>query len=295
MNIETIQQDKELLKTLNNLHKTLTHWMKEDVGNDKYHYEEREVSIMVSHTGLNEKIAFNRLKKIGALKSLSENWDSFKTLYKNDSILNKIGEEFLKGKFEFNEKILKDIKEYPFRKQVLYYFNKGVEVQLPEISALDYVKFRQQILPYVEHSAEKHIERKEALLKSLNVIMSDKSQENLEKMWTLHGDSPLGTVEGNLGSFMGYVNYYVKSNDFEYEQNGSKITIQVPISGTINNEGVKENFKTSLFSVDLNNPQDYSMQVGTLDKPKMSVEDRIRTMRNNNLAKSYDPKFKIVK
>lgn len=93
---------------------------------------------------------------------------------------------------------------------------------------------------------------------------------------------------------MGHVRHHVKSGDFEYEQHGSKITIQVPIAGTIENNGIKEKINSSLFSVDLNNHQDYSMQVGTLEKPKMSIEDRIRTMRSNAFSQPHDPKFKIV-
>jgi hypothetical protein len=275
MDIEKIKQDKDLMKELNKIHQTLTSLMKDDVTNDKYHYEEREVSIMVSHMALNEHIAFNRLKKINALKKLSENWDNFKVLYKDDNILNKIGEEFIKGKFEFNEKILKDIKEYPFKKQVLHYFTKGVEVEMPEVKSDDYLKIKEQILPYVEMSAEKHMERKNALLKSLDIITADKSQENLEKMWTLHEEGPLGKVDGELGSFMGYVRHHVRAGDFTYEQHNSKITIQVPIAGTIENNGVKERVNSTLFSVDLNEPKNYSMQVGTLEKPKMSIEDSL--------------------
>lgn len=293
MNIETISQDKELVKKLTSIHKTLTSVFKDDVGHDKFKYGENEVGMGVSHLAVNEHIAHNRVKKINALKSLSENWDTFKTYYKEDNILNKIGEEFIKGKLEFDDKTIKEIKEYPFRKQVLHYFAKNSEVQLNEVKGSDYQIFKAQILPYVEINAEKNMERKEALIKAIKKITEDKSQANLEKMWSLHGNSSLGTVEGEIGTFMGNVLSHLNASDFKFEQNGSKVSIQVPIAGTITQDNVKEKVSSSIFSVDLNNPLDYSMQVGTLEKPKMSIEDRIKTMRSGAF-KPTDPKFKII-
>lgn len=294
MNIETIQQDKELLKTLGEIHKKLTNLLKDDVEHDKYSYQEKELNLTVNHLAVNEHIAQNRYKKINALKSLSENWDQFKVLYKDDNILNKIGEEFLKGKFEFDDKILKDIEQYPFRKQVLHYFTKGVAVAMPEVKGSDYEKFKEQILPYVEMNAEKYMERKQALLKSLEVINNNKTQLNLEKKNILHGNSDLGTVEGEYGSFMSNLKSHILAGDFKYEQSGSKITVEVKIKGTIEKNGTKEKINSSMFSVDLNHPLNYSMQVGTLQNPILSVEDRIKNIRTGGFSNSVDPKFKIV-
>lgn len=294
MNIESIQQDKELVRTLSDIHKKLTSVLKDDVEHDKYSYQEKEVNLTVNHLAVNEHIAQNRLKKINALKSLSDNWDAFKTLYKDDNILNKIGEEFLKGKFHFDEKVLKDIEQYPFRKQVLHYFPKNVAITMPDVKGSDYEKFKEQILPYVEMNSQKYMERKQALLKSLEVINNDKTQINLEKKTILHGNSNLGTVEGDYGSFMSNLRSHVATGDFKYEQSGSKITVEVPIKGTVEKNGVKEKINSSIFSVDLNNPLDYSMQVGTLENPKLSIEDRIKTMRNKSFSSPVDPKFKIV-
>lgn len=294
MNIETIQQDKELLKTLSDIHKKLTNVLKDDVDHEKYIYQEKELNITVNHLAVNEHIAQNRYKKIIALKSLSENWEQFKVLYKDDNILNKIGEEFLKGKFEFDDKILKDIEQYPFRKQVLHYFTKAVAITMPEVKGSDYEKFKEQILPYVEMNAEKYMERKQALLKSLQIINNDNTQINLEKKNILHGNSDLGKVEGEYGSFMNNLKSHILAGDFKYEQSGSKITVEVKIKGTIEKNGTTEKINSSIFSVDLNHPLNYSMQVGTLQNPILSVEDRIKNIRTGGFSNSVDPKFKIV-
>lgn len=294
MNLEIIQQDKELVKVLTSIHKLLTVLFKDDVNHNKFEYEERELSIGTNHLAVNEHIAQNRLKKINAMKLLSENWDSFKIYYKDDIILNKIGEEFIKGKFKFNDKILKEIKSYPFRKQVLNYFKKNVELKMPDVSGADYEIFKSQILPELESNAIEHIERKESLIKAIKIIRSDKSQNNLNKMWVLHDETPLGKVDGDFGSFLMKVTEHVNAGDFHYEKYETQITIEVPISGTIENSGVKEKINSSIFAVDLKNPLEYSMQVGTLQKPKMEVSDRIKSIRQNAFKKPYDPKFKIV-
>lgn len=294
MNIETIQQDKELLRTLNDIHKKLTVVLKDDVEHEKYSYQEKEVGLGFNHLAVNEHIAQNRLKKINVLKSLSENWEAFKVVYRDDNILNKIGEEFLKGKFHFDDTVLKDIESYPFKKQVLNYFSKGVAVTIPDVKGSDYEKFKEQIFPYVENNAQKYMERKQALLKSIKVIIDDKTQVNLEKKNILHGNSDLGTVEGEYGNFMLNLKSHIVSGDFKYEQIGAKITVEVPIKGSIEKNGMKEKINSSIFSVDLNNPLDYSMQVGTLENPKLSIEDRIKTMRTKAFSKPVDPKFKIV-
>lgn len=294
MSLENIQQDQELVKKLTSIHKVLTSLMKEDVDNDKFKYEERDLSHGINPEALNEHIAHTRLKKINTLKLLSDNWDSFKEYYKEDSILNKIGEEFIRDKFKCDEKIIREIKQYPFKKQVLYYFQKGVDVKMEEISPDFYAQVKSQILPEIEKNAIAHIQRKDILLKSLAEIKEDKSQINLEKMWVLHGNSPLGTVDLETGTFIGKVMDHVKSGDFKYELYGTQMTIQVPIAGTIEINGVKEKINSSILAVDLKNPSEYSMQVGTLEKPKMILPDRIKGIRENAFKKSHEPGFKIV-
>lgn len=294
MSLQIIQQDEELVKSLTSIHRTLSSLFKDDVSHNKFRYEERELSLGTNHLAVNEHIAQNRLRKISAIKLLSENWDNFKIYYKDDLILNKIGEEFIKGKLKFDDKILKEIKEYPFRKQVLHYFPKNTEVKMPEVTGADYELFKAKILPELEIGATEHIERKEALIKAIKIIRDDKSQNNLKKMWILHDDTPLGKVDGDFGSFLMKVTEHVNAGDFKYEKYGTQMTIQVPIAGTIENAGTKEKINSSIFAVDLKNPLEYSMQVGTLEKPKMIISDRIKSIRENAFKKPYDPGFKII-
>ena len=294
MELETIQQNKELMKKLSDIHKTLTAIIKDDIDHDKLYYKENEVSLGIDSKVVNEHIMYNRLKKINSLKELSENWDNFKTLYKNDNILNKVGEEFIKGKFQFDDKILKEIKDYPHRKQVLYYFNKAVNVDVPNLTTADYNNFKDQILPDIEKIAKEQMARKEALISAIKEIQADKSSESLNKQWILHDNTPLGKVDGLFGTFMGSLSRHVKNGDFKFEQSGSKITIEVPISGVIDNGDKKEKINSTIFTVDLNNIKEYSMQLGTLDKPKLSVEDRIKSIRGNLMSKTPESKFKIV-
>ena len=294
MSLKIIQQDEELVRSLTSIHRTLSSLFKDDANHNKFRYEERELSLGTNHLAVNEHIAQNRLRKINAIKLLSENWDNFKVYYKDDLIINKIGEEFIKGKLKFDDKILKEIKEYPFRKQVLYYFPKNTEVKMPEVTGADYELFKAKILPELEISATEHIERKESLIKAIKIICNDKSQNNLNKMWVLHDETPLGKVDGDFGSFLMKVTEHVNAGDFHYEKYGTQITIEIPISGTIESSGVKEKINSSIFAVDLKNPLEYSMQVGTLQKPKMEVSDRIKSIRQNAFKKPYDPKFKIV-
>lgn len=296
MNLEQIKEDKELVKNLTKIKNTLDSVINDDITYDhnKLVYQEHEINITYNHLAVNEHIMFNRLKKVGALAELSKVWNEFKTYYANDNILNKIGEEFISGRFNFDDKILKDMKEYPFRQQVLYYFQKKTDVVMPEVTGADFEKFKSQILPDVEKSSKERLELKTAIMKSISEITSDKSSESLKKQWILSEDTPLGTVEGNLGSFLYEVRGHVKRGDFKFEQNGSKVTVEVPIAGTIKNGEKVEKLKTSVFTVDLNNSKDYSMQVGSLEVPKLSIEDRIKGIRNTLSAKPQEPKFKIV-
>lgn len=295
MKLEDITNDKDLMKTLTSLHKTMTALLKDDVDHNQITYTEKEVGLTANHIAVNEHIAHNRLKKINNLKSLFENWEAFKTYYKEDNILNKIGEEFIKGKLKFDDNLLKEIQEYPFKKQVLYYFTKNNSVQMPEVTGKDYDKFKERMLPEIELNAKKHIERKDSLLQALATIKSDKSQKNLEKMWVLHSENPLGKVDGEVGTFLSNVMTHVKAGDFKYEQNGSNITIQIPIAGVIENAGVKEKINSSIFSVDLKNPQQYTMQVGTLENPKMSVIERMKGIRDDALSQVKKTELRIVK
>ncbi|NCQ51511.1 hypothetical protein GW796_06375 [archaeon] len=134
--------------------------MNDDFGHDKFTYKENEVNLMSDFKVVNEHISFNKLKKIKNLVSLSENWESFHVLYKDDIILKKIGIELLKDGFEFNKNILKTIKDYPSRNKILYYFKKGEEIQFPELSENKYTEIKNKILPLIEKQSIIHLEQK---------------------------------------------------------------------------------------------------------------------------------------
>ena len=107
MDIESISQDKDMVKKLTVIRDKLQSLFNNDNDIDRYKYEERDLPLAVNHLAVNERIAKNRLSKIVALKSLSENWDTFKVYFKNDVFMDKLGEEFIKGKLKFDEKIAK--------------------------------------------------------------------------------------------------------------------------------------------------------------------------------------------
>ena len=64
MELETIQQNKELMKKLSDIHKTLTAIIKDDIDHDKLYYKENEVSLGIDSKVVNEHIMYKRLKKI---------------------------------------------------------------------------------------------------------------------------------------------------------------------------------------------------------------------------------------
>ncbi len=296
MNIEQIKEDKDLVKNLTKIKNTLDNLINEDITYDhnKLVYQEHEVNIIYNHVAINEHIMFNRWKKVGALAELSKVWNEFKTYFANDDILNKIGEEFISKRFDFDDNVLKEMKEYPYRKQVLYYFQKKTDVVMPEVTGSDFERFKSQMLPEIEKNTKERMEIKKEIIKSIDTITSDKSSDSLKKQWILAEDTPLGKVEGNLGYFMSALRLHVKRGDFKFEQSGSKVTVEVPIAGTIKNGDKRDKLNTSIFTVDLNNPKDYSMQLGSLEAPKLSIEDRIKGIRNTLTSKPNDPKFKIV-
>lgn len=285
-------QDPKLIEKLTNIHKTLTSVLKEDSDYKKFAYSEGELNITVDYKVVNEKIAYNRLKKLQALKSLSENWESFKTHYANDNILHKIGEEFIQNKFECSEKIMKTIEDYPFKKQTLYYFAKNSPVQVL-LNPEEYENVKNQILPELELSSKKIIEIKEKLLNTVKQIREDKSQSNLEKMFSIHEKSNSGFVKGDLGSFMQDLALHLKRGDFHYEQQGSRITVQVPIAGDRECSGAYKKIDSSLFSVDLNNLSDYKIEVGTLKKPIIKIQDKINLWREDSIDSDMTLKPKI--
>lgn len=278
-------QDTKLIEKLSSIHKSLTSVLRDDSENKKFSYTESEIRVGVDHAVLNEKIAYNRLKKMQILKELSENWTDFKEYYKSDNILKKIGEEFIMGKFDCTDSIIKTIEDYPLRKQTLYYFNKNSQVKV-SLTAKEYESIKNQILPTIEPESRVSVGIKDKVLKSIELIRQDKSQSNLEKMFAIHEKGPLGMVKGDFGTFMRDLVLHIQRGDFEYEQNGSTLALQVPIAGERECAGVYKKIDTSVFTVDLDNPTNYRLEVGTIKKPILKIQDKINNLRETPEAKN---------
>jgi hypothetical protein len=295
MTLDEIKADSDLEKKLKSIHKDITSVLKDDVGHDKFSYRESEISPMLSHEAVNQHIASNRLKKINTLSKLSENWESFNTYYKDDNIMKKIGVEFLEGKLHFDDKIIQTIKDYPHKKEVLYYFNKGTDVSMANVTGDDYNKFKAQILPSIEKEATIHLEQKQSLLKNLKIISENKSQSQLEYFVKLsEGTTPAGKMDLEWSSILGTVKQQIQEGNFIAQQKDNKIVIELPISGTKKENGLDVKSPSTLMSLDLDNPKDFSFEVGSLSKPKMAFEDRLKSIRdkafgNNDNAKTFKP------
>lgn len=285
MTLDEIKANPELEKKLKSIYTSLNSVLKDDVEHDKFSYRENEVSPMLEVKAVNQHIAENRMKKINALMELSENWDSFKTLYQDDNILKKIGVEFLKGKFEFDEKTIKTIKEYPHRKEVLYYFNKGVDVNMREVKGDDYSRIKEQILPSIEKESKIHLDQQTALAKALKDILSDKSQKNLEYLGSLtEGTNANNKVNVEYGTLISKALQSVNEGNFTAIQKGANIAVELPIPGVRKENVVETKFQTTVLTINLQNSKNYSFEVGSLEKPKISFEDRLQSIRKSSLG-----------
>lgn len=290
MNIEDIKGDKELVRKLNSLHRSLTVLMKDSIHHDKFSYKEHEINITLDAKAVNQHIAENRMNKIKALMDLSKNWDEFKILYKDDLILKKIGVEFLEGKFEFNEEILDTLKKYPHRKEVLYYFTKGVDVNLSDAKPEDYHRIKRQVLSDIQEEALTHLQQKKLLIKAIGKMVADKSQDNLDYISSLTDDSnPNGRMSVDYAQGLAEILNRVKIGDFIAQKDESQMIVELPIAG-VKQEGQNDvKSSTVLFRVDLENPKEYSIQVGSLQSLNASIEDKINAIREKALSfKSSD-------
>jgi hypothetical protein len=233
---------------------------------------------------------FTRLGKINVFKELVDHWNEFKTLYSNDIILKKIGIEILDGKMDFDDKILSSIKEYPNKKQVLYYFNKNQTIEMPKVTGLDCDKFKEIILKDVGAEAKIHLDNKNELLKSLIIISNDKSTNNLNYLVSLeNGTTPAGKTNTAWHETIGKIKENVKLGNFVVEKKGSQMIIELPIGGIKPDLSKSE---TLLLNIDTENPLKYSLEIGNLKTPKMNIEDRIKKMRSNSentLSRSLKP------
>lgn len=286
MHIEKIKNDKDLVKKLGSIHRSLTALMKDNVSHEKFSYKEHEVNITVDCKVVNQHIAENRMNKIKSLFDLSQNWDAFKTLYKDDIILKKIGVEFLEGKFEFNKDILDTIRSYPHRNEVLYYFQKGVDVCL-NVNHEDYSKIKQQILPSIKEESLVHLQQKISLIKAVEKIISEKSQKNLDYIASLTDElNPSGKLCVDYGKEMQEILIRIKTGDFVAQQDQGKIIVQLGIPGVKKEGHTNVNTSSVLLKIDLENPKEYLIEVGSLDNLKSNIENTLKKIR----AKAFEEK-----
>jgi hypothetical protein len=167
--------NKEQEQNLQKIYSSLSSAMKEDSHETKLVYTATELPLGIDYQVVNERLMHTRLKKVNTLKDLHDNWTDFQEKYQNDPIMQKIGIEMAAGKFSFDAKTLKDIKEYPSRKQVLYYFKKGEEVKI-NVAPEDYSKFESTILKSLGDLPALHTEQKKHLVNLSNELMAVKSQ-----------------------------------------------------------------------------------------------------------------------
>jgi hypothetical protein len=286
MNIENIKADKELVKKLGGIHKSLSVVIDDDYDLDKFCYTEREVNIMHDHKTINQRSAFNRMKKIKSLMELSKNWEAFKTLYKDDTILKRIGVEFLEGKFEFDSQILTTIKGMPNRNEPRYYFKKDQVVDLEDVKPEDYVRIKNQILPEIENISKIHLDQKKKLTKALQEIMSDK---NL--LYTLPKDSkhPIKIDEDSqinlkYGEEMPTMLQMIRKGNFLAQQDSNIIIVELPIAGTKMENDIPVASSSTLLKINLDNHKDYVVEIGSLQKLHSAIQDRIDAIRQKALS-----------
>jgi hypothetical protein len=286
MNIDNIKADKELVKKLSTIHKSLSAVIDDDYDLDKFSYTEKEVGIMHDYKAINQRSAFNRMKKIKSLIELSDNWEEFKTVYKDDPILKRIGVEFLEGKFEFNNQILTSIKEMPNKNEPQYYFKKGQSVDLDNIKSEDYVRIKNQILPEIEDISKIHLEQKKGLIKAVQEIMDDKTL-----LYTLPKNSkhPVKIDESSqislkYGEEMSTMLQKIKKGNFLAQQDSNMIIAELPIAGTKIENGTSVSSLSTLLKINLENHKDYEIVVGSLQNLNTSIQDRILAIRQKALG-----------
>lgn len=299
MNIQDIKNNKELSNKLSGIHKSLKNAMEDDYDLDKFSYLERELNIMHDPIAINQRSAFNRMKKVKALMELSDNWDSFQTLYKDDIILKKIGVEFLEGKLDFNKEILDAIKQYPSKNEVQYYFKKGQQVDLGNAQPEDYIRIREQILPAIENEAQIHLAQKNSLIKNVKKIMKDKSLINSKDSNSMH---PVKLAENSelkieYGQEMLKMLEQIKKGNFVAQQDSNIMLVELPIAAIKREDSKPTSSSTILLRMNIDNHRDYSIEVGSLQKLNENFQDKLDAIRqkafgkppSNNPSNSFGP------
>lgn len=263
----------ELKNTLKHIHSGLSNAIKEDCNNtDQMTYTERDILPQFSAHAVSEHSHFTRLNKIKHFKSLMENWDAFKIVYKDDPILDKIGMEILENKMSFDAKTLKDIQEYPHKKQVLYYFKKGENVTSPNMTPEQYTTFSQTVLHDLGTSAQTKLTFKKSLLKIVSDLREDKSHDNLQYLFNLtQGTKTNGKIVCPNNDILAEIKKNILQSDFKAEDRDGKLLVELPMKGTTFDNNVAVNCNSVLLQIDKKNPKDYCIEVSTMPKKKPSL------------------------
>ncbi|NCQ51510.1 hypothetical protein GW796_06370 [archaeon] len=97
------------------------------------------------------------------------------------------------------------------------------------------------------------------------------------------GTTTSGKINIDCGNIIGTVIKNVKEGSFIAQQQKNLITIELPIDGIKIENGIDVKSKNTLFSIDLNNPLNYSLEIGQLKTPNIKVIDKINSIRESSL------------
>lgn len=182
------------------IYNSINELIKDDTYHQKLTYSEADFENSgQDFKAINEHILHNRYKKIIVFKALYENWDTFSQTYKNDPIMAKIGAELLTDKMEFNSEIINNIKQYPQSKNVLYYFKKNQELELP-VNGNEYNQYKEKLLKDTQDLGQQLIENKKTALKAINTLEDNNRYQLTELMGEACLDNTLNKEKGRIKS-----------------------------------------------------------------------------------------------
>lgn len=292
---------------LKQLYTLITSVMKDDVDHKKYRYESQELPITLSSASVNEHIAFNRLKKIEFLYEIMQGntWQDFKEKYKDDVVLKNIGVEFLVNKFHFDKEVLEDINAYPKRKSPLYYFQKGVDLNIDKFKDLNYEEIKEIVLCDVAAIALEHQEQKADLKHALNKINISKSQKQNDNLYLFNNpDKSKYLLDEKWSNIIPQMSRLAQSGQFKYKQIDSFLFVEFPMSGSVwdDEQGKRLKKDTAVLRVDTtgyNTKRDeyYTIIPGILDEV-ISQHQKEVALSNANLMRqegqNNKPKLRLV-
>lgn len=268
----------ETQNTVKRIHSILLKTFKEDVYETKLEYSEKELPMTISHTAVNERMHFTRMQKINAFKDLVDNWGAFKEVYKDDPIMDKIGMEIMGDKMAFNEQIIKNIKEYPQRKQVLYYFGKNQPVNLPDLKEEDYDRFKNVVLHDIGFSARKKMIYRNLLVKSINTLIDNKNHEQNQYLASLEdGTTRHGKITCPSGELLHAIKKHILSGDFNATQKNGEYTVEIPLPSLKVNNDTVTNFKNSVLRIDPECLRHFTISIGGVEEMGITQQKKITT------------------